>query len=45
MHPINVYFEDSEMETLKKAKGEKTWHDFIYECAIEDSTKGRFEKC
>lgn len=31
MKPINVIFEDSEMEALKKVKGDKTWHDFILE--------------
>jgi len=27
------------METLKKVKGEKTWHDFIFESAVKDSIK------
>ena len=33
MKPINVYFEDSEMEVLKKVKGEETWHNCILEWA------------
>lgn len=35
MKPINVIFEDSEMKTLKKVKGDKTWHDVIYECMTQ----------
>jgi hypothetical protein len=36
MKPITVYFEDSKMETLKKVKGKKTWHDFILERCIQE---------
>ena len=31
MKHINVTFEDAEYEQLFKAKGNKTWHDFILE--------------
>lgn len=29
MKQINVYFEDKELEELKKKKGNLSWHDFI----------------
>lgn len=29
MKSVNVVFEDSEFEALLKAKGTKSWHDFI----------------
>ena len=35
LNSINVYFENSEMEVLKKVKGDKTWHDVIYEYMTE----------
>lgn len=30
---LNIAFEDKELETLTKAKGKKSWHDFIMELA------------
>lgn len=32
---INVAFEDEEHEKLKRAKGRKSWHNFILEMAKE----------
>lgn len=32
MKTINVSFEDAEMEAIKEAKGEQSWHDFIFDC-------------
>lgn len=29
MKQVNVFFEDAEMEKLKKQKGKLSWHDFI----------------
>jgi len=31
MKTINVHFEDKEFKKLLKAKGNKSWHDFILE--------------
>ena len=36
MKQINVYFEDSEFEELKKNKKDKTWHDFFLESRLND---------
>jgi len=33
MKRIAEVFEDAEFERLKKAKGTKSWHDFIMELA------------
>jgi len=33
MRQLNETFEDIEFEELKKAKGEKTWRDFILKLA------------
>lgn len=33
MKAITERFEDKEHAALKKAKGKKTWHDFILELA------------
>jgi predicted CopG family antitoxin len=33
MKHINEAFEDHEHKQLKKAKGKKSWHDFIMELA------------
>ena len=33
MRSITEKFEDDEFERLSKAKGDKTWHDFIMELA------------
>ena len=35
MKKINETFTDEEFERLKKAKGKKTWHDFILNLAEE----------
>lgn len=36
MKRIAEVFEDAEMERLKKAKGSKSWHDFIMTLVKED---------
>lgn len=33
MRRVNEVFTDEEFEHLKKAKGSKSWHDFIMELA------------
>lgn len=33
LHRIYETFTDDEWEALQKAKGKKTWHDFIINCA------------
>jgi predicted CopG family antitoxin len=35
MKSINVTFEDAEYTKLAKAKGDKTWHDFILKLVTE----------
>jgi len=35
MKTINETFTDEEMDRLKKAKDNKSWHDFIMELAKE----------
>jgi len=37
MKHIRITFEDGEMERLMKAKGDKTWHDFVMELAKNES--------
>jgi len=38
MRTINETFTDEEYDQLNKAKGEKTWHDFIMEAVKNDET-------
>lgn len=40
MKTINETFTDEEFERLVKAKGDKTWHDFILEACLEKSEGG-----
>lgn len=39
MKTINVSFEDDDIERIKKKKGERSWRDFIIECAGVDKGK------
>ena len=39
MKQVNVYFEDSEFEELKKNKKDKTWHDFFLELLNRSNSK------
>ena len=38
MRTINEKFTDEEYDKLKKAKGERSWHDFIYTLVKSDNT-------
>ena len=39
MKVLNETFTDDEFEKLKKAKGKKSWHDFIYSLAKNKDVK------
>lgn len=43
MKQLQLYFEDKEFEKIKKAKGRKSWHDFIL-YLVDYNLKGGSDK-
>lgn len=41
MRSLVLHFEDKEFEKLKKARGERTWRNFVLDMAIKDKGNKR----